>query len=182
LRPSISSIWRPPPERMHSGAPGRCCPTTRRKNRADGEDIGDTHHFVEEVGRRDAFGRFVARVTNTSAALCRIAGAPFAARRRGTLSGPTSGCSNRHRRAASDDGINLLLLAAANSRERLRSAILPVPARSGGVDKPNGYRPFSLGCRSQWSSGSAQLVGLPTFAAEVLNTTRLHRKQPSPER
>jgi integrase/recombinase XerD len=32
-------------------------------------------------------------VTNTSGALCRIAGAPSLARRRGTLSGPTSGCS-----------------------------------------------------------------------------------------
>jgi hypothetical protein len=52
----------------------------------------------------------------------RIAGAPSLARRRGALSGPTSECSNRHRRAASDDGINLQPLAAANSRERLQSA------------------------------------------------------------
>src|SRR4029077_7576036 len=32
----------------------------------------------------------------------------------GILSGPTSGCSNRHRRADSDNVINLQLLAAAN--------------------------------------------------------------------
>ena len=50
-------------------------------------------------------------MTNTSGELCRIAGAPSLARRRGTLSGPTSGCSNRHRRAASDDGINLQLFS-----------------------------------------------------------------------
>ena len=28
----FSSIWRRPPERMRSSAPGRCCPTTRRRN------------------------------------------------------------------------------------------------------------------------------------------------------
>src|SRR5215831_19822358 len=62
-------------------------------------------------------------VTNTSGALCRIAGAPSLARRRETLSGPTSGCYNRRRRAASDDEINFQLLAAANSREPLQSAL-----------------------------------------------------------
>ena len=56
-------------------------------------------------------------VTNTSGALCRIAGAPSLARRRGTLSGPTSGCSNRHRRAALDED-EFQPLAAANSPER----------------------------------------------------------------
>ena len=38
-------------------------------------------------------------VTNTSGALFRIAGAPSSARRRGTSSGPTSGCSDQRRRA-----------------------------------------------------------------------------------
>ena len=45
-------------------------------------------------------------VTNTSGALCKIVCVPSLVRHRGTLSGSTSGCCNRHRRAASDDGIN----------------------------------------------------------------------------
>jgi hypothetical protein len=54
-----------------------------------------------------------------------VVGSPSLARRLGTLSGPTSGCFNRHRRAASDNGINLQLLAAANSCERLQWARSP---------------------------------------------------------
>jgi hypothetical protein len=40
-----------------------------------------------------ARGQLLNEMTNASGALCRIAGAPSLARRRGTLSGPTSGCS-----------------------------------------------------------------------------------------
>jgi hypothetical protein len=50
-------------------------------------------------------------VTNTSGALSRIAGAPSSARRRGTLSAPTSGCSDKRRRAHSDHGVNIQHLA-----------------------------------------------------------------------
>jgi hypothetical protein len=50
-------------------------------------------------------------VTNTSGALSRTAGAPSSARRRGTLSAPTSECSDKRRRAHSDHGVNIQHLA-----------------------------------------------------------------------
>ena len=50
-------------------------------------------------------------MTNTSGALSRIAGAPFSARCPGTLSAPTSGCSDQRGRAHSDHGVNIQYLA-----------------------------------------------------------------------
>ncbi len=75
-------------------------------------------------------------VTNTSGALCRIAGAPSSARRRGTLSAPTSGCSDKRRRPHSDKGVNIQHLAQlrilANRRVALgldECFILELPRR-----------------------------------------------------